>query len=644
MTNKYKHKINITKKYKGGAAFKRPVIKTYKKPDIQIEQKNITQEERNKERRERRERVKRNEAKKKSQKNSIVEPAKLQITLEPIEVLSWNIQWERMSANKTVYQQTCMDGDTNNCLNNVANYINLFKNLDIICLQEVENWDKIHTIIKKDNMKYVHTTHTISANKEVQLVTLYNSDKFTLLGITYALIIKNGRHYHALYFKDFTNNLFIVINLHNGHYNKTGNEDGNYTINYLENNLFNDNVIWVNESSEYKNLKIKLNTYNSNITLKYPDTPDIPELIIDDKNIGNTLINDFIRDVKIQKRMIVMGDFNDTNSLFTERSFLPLKNSKINILNKLSVSKQNSNIPKTCCDAQIDEEQPNPGDYILISNNLKYDGVPIEDKIYGMKIPNISNNEQIANESVNPNSSDHLPVYSKILLPLNPVPEAELKPDPLSVVPPINPSVEQKSIVEPKLPPPLPPAPIVPALKSAAAPEPIAPAPELAPKPEPIAAAPKPLITGKPAPITPVPIIPAPKPAPITQPLTKKSYLRRLLNAATKKIFLKKETTPPSPAPIIKIKKNEETQLKESINNLLIKLDIQGNTLSDDYYGNLLTNINNVLQSNVNTDSDPELELKEKIHKFINNYFNIQLDLESDTFYNDVSNLPNVAT
>jgi endonuclease/exonuclease/phosphatase family metal-dependent hydrolase len=563
-----------------------------------------------------------------------------------------------------------MDGDTNNCLNNVANYINLFKNLDIICLQEVENWDKIHTIIKKDNMKYVHTTHTISANKEVQLVTLYNSDKFTLLGITYALIIKNGRHYHALYFKDFTNNLFIVINLHNGHY-KTGNKDGHYTKNYLENNLFNDNVIWVNEElDEYKNLKIKLNTDNSEKRLKYPDTSDIPELIIDDKNIGETLINDFITDVKIQKRMIVMGDFNDTNSLFTKRPFLPLKNSKINILNKLSVSKQNSNIPKTCCDAPIDEKQRFPGDYILISDNLKYDGLPIEDKIYGMKIPNISNNEQIANESVNPNSSDHLPVYSKILLPLNPAPEAELEPDPLSVIPPINPSVEQKSIVEPKLPPPLPPAPIAPAPapepiapapepapkpepiaaapKPAPAPEPIAAAPEPAPKPEHIAAAPKPLITSKPAPkpapITPVPIIPAPKPAPITQPLTKKSYLRRLLNAATKKIFLKKETTPPSPAPIIKIKKNEETQLKESINNLLTKLDIQGNTLSDDYYGNLLTNINNVLQSNVNTDFDPELKLKEKIHKFINNRFNIQLDLESDTFYNDVSNLPNVAT
>jgi endonuclease/exonuclease/phosphatase family metal-dependent hydrolase len=633
MTNKYKYKLNITKKYKGGAAFnpKRPVIKTYNPPDIK--QKRLEKERLQEERL-------------KQQKLVKLLEYKEEIKKSQIDLLTWNIQWERMSANKPRYQQTCMDGDTNNCLNNVANYINLFKNLDIICLQEVENWDKIHTIIKKDNMKYVHTTHTMTSGNEVQLVTLYNSDKFTLLGITYALIIKNGRHYHALYFKDFTNNLFIVINLHNGHY-KTGNEDGNYTINYLENNLFNDNVIWVNESSEYKNLKIKLNTDNSEKRLKYPDTSDIPELIIDDKNIGNTLINEFITDVKIQKRMIVMGDFNDTNSLFTKRPFLPLKNSKINILNKLSVSKQNSNIPKTCCDAQIDEEQPNPGDYILISDNLKYDGVPIEDKIYGMKIPNISNNEQIANESVNPNSSDHLPVYSKILLPLNPVPEAELKPDPLSVVPPIKFSVEQKSIVEPKLPPPLPPAPIAPALKPAPKSEP-APAPEPAPKPEPIAAAPKPLITGKPAPkpapITPVPIIPAPKPAPITQPLTKKSYLRRLVNAATKKIFLKKETTPPSPAPIIKIKKNEETQLKESINNLLIKLDIQGNTLSDDYYGNLLTNINNVLQSNVNTDSDPELELKEKIHKFINNHFNIQLDLESDTFYNEVSNLPNVAT
>jgi endonuclease/exonuclease/phosphatase family metal-dependent hydrolase len=678
MTHKYKHKINITKKYKGGEPFTRLVVKKSETQGIQ--QKRLEQERVEKERIE----------KERLEKLKILLEHKEKIKKSQIDVLSWNIQWERMSANKTEFKHECMSGKTNNCLNNVAHYINLFQNLDIICLQEVENWDKIHTIIKKDNMKYVHTTHTIISGNEVQLVTLYNTKKFKLLAITYDFIHthKRGRHYHILYFKDNNNNLFIIINLHNGHYAINGNKiipNSDYTKEKLESKLYTNNVLWNIDNIESSNnhIKIKINEGDIDLII-YEDKDKIISSKITPTDIRiNKEIYKYFQDT--QKNMIVVGDFNDPLYSFVETPFYPLKNSEV--LKDLFVSQKNSTIPITCCNDISHRAVRIPGDYILISNNLEYQGEKEGNKIIGMIVPKIqSGKPQIPNKSIDPKTSDHLPVYSNILLPPPIVPLSLPKPLPkppgpppglTPAPPPVPPSSVSQSAPKPE-PKPAPPA--------APKPEPLAeknPIPSAAPNPEPKPAPPASVIPASalltaPKTVTPASaLLTAPKavtpdalksvapaappvlkpdiipstisgiksvpkppqnvsnPAPITQK-QKPSFLNRLSKAVTRRLpsFFKK--TSPSPGPNIQIK-NDETELKESINNLLTKLDIPVIKLSDNYYDTILTNINRILPTNATSNADPELELKEKISNLLRVHYNIELNKDNEDFYNKLA-------
>ena len=633
---------------------------------------------------------------------------------ETIDVLTWNIQWERMSANKTEFKDECMSGEINNCLNNVAEYINIFPNLDIICLQEVENWNNIHTLIKKNNMKYVHTTHTINSGNEVQLVTLYNTTRFKLLAITYDFIhtYKRGRHYHILYFKDNNNNLFIIINLHNGHYriNKYNkiNPTSDYTKEKLESKLYTNNVLWNIDNIESPNndIKIKINELDIDLTTYSNDNSTIiSSSKITSKDITNNKdIFKYFEDRQIQKNMIVAGDFNDPLYSFVETPFYPLKNS--DVLKELFVSIKNSTIPITCCNDISHKRVSIPGDYILISDNLDYIGKRDPDlkSIIGMIVPKIKNTQQKANKSVNPNTSDHLPVYSKILLRVStlvldsvqseptlnivnlyplPVNESPL-PIPAPIQKPINPS-SVKPTVTVALPPTSledidkPVSPVIlqdnitsgpsslSTIASSASPTSVKPAPtSVKAEPTSVKAEPtsvKPTIISS-APVDSISKIEKPnyeskvpvkssiqsfftksiKPSinsTTSQNITKKPSLFTRLSGAITKKFLKKKIISEPLNEKIKVK-NDEIELKDSINSLLTKLDIPVNTISNnDYYDKLLTNINNKfnLQPEQNSDN-AEIKLKQIISKLLNSHhFNIKIDKDSGTFYDELINL-----
>jgi hypothetical protein len=316
---------------------------------------------------------------------------------DQIKVISYNISWGSMSGNTNditarKLAKICKDNtihhktpDPTMCLINVREFLDTEYtkgSLDFIALQEALNWKVI--INESNNLKqmgYVHHKLIIKTNN-IDLCTLYNSDKFKLLGVSCGNIAtpteNDGRPYHMLFLKKISNEKkYIFINFHNRH---------NITKDELQTRLVSNNI--VNVSNNTKNKFEDIDTDQS-------------------ENLSNFInTNQFNNDTHI----IMAGDTNDHSVSKLWTGIKPFEKFNIpNLKNIVVDTKPNDTTkptnlpPKTCCIDGIrtkNDKGPFYGDYIMISDELEYikpNYVPEDDDFYDNKP-----------------ASDHLPVMATI--------------------------------------------------------------------------------------------------------------------------------------------------------------------------------------------------------------------------------------
>ena len=312
-----------------------------------------------------------------------------------IKIISWNLSFGCMASNKNSYKdrsarkiaEYChemkIDKNYNVCLNNAVKQLST-RIYDFIGLQEVTNYELIYKKLKKIHAPYLYTHHRGGIE---DMITIYNSDRFKLDYVTVGGLKKNTRPYQILFLTEIkTNKKFIVMNLHMPH-----DFHDNDNIQIYDKNKIKEKVA---------NLLLKqypASYYNANLQ----------------QNIGyikhNSDNSKYINDFATEFNTIIMGDFNDHSNYDLWKGFNPFISIKNSVIKNIKV---NSIIqpPNTCCvgyntirTKRGDDEFY--GDYILIdTNKMKFiinNKIPLALKFYDARLfP----------------TSDHLPIYSKIII------------------------------------------------------------------------------------------------------------------------------------------------------------------------------------------------------------------------------------
>ena len=321
-----------------------------------------------------------------------------------MNILTYNVCWGCMAANETSSKNVtaynlakkCKDlsnksSGSHPCLDNVTNIL-INGNYDIIGLQEVVNFNIIYDKLKgkKNIYNYVHSKVINKQNIHINIVTIYDKNKYKILYIKSGNIetidknigrtdrkelVEDGRPYQILFLNRIIDSKkFIFINLHNGH--NISKDILIKNLSYNLNNVF--NVIGTSQNINNADMYSEKYKYIDIIT-----TRDF----LDKNNI----------------HVIVAGDFNDHGRFNYWDELKIFNNSKIPELSEISVSSQSFEPPpKSCCQTKrVNTMDPFYGDYILISENLKY--------ITNNKIPTDFN----PNHNKCP-TSDHMPIMAKI--------------------------------------------------------------------------------------------------------------------------------------------------------------------------------------------------------------------------------------
>ena len=304
-----------------------------------------------------------------------------------------------------------------------ANFINIqtvfndasreFGHLDLVGIQEPSNnwWDLISTTPALQSMSFIHTREAPE-----HMVSLYNHLKFTLDAfIPSDIRLKGktnpqGRPSHILFLThNLTGKKYIFINIHNGHGGdyKHLEEELSRKVDTKGNDPAHRVIIPIPGENNYHGEKNDPNDpkliipYNPNLPFNNKQPNYIPKLKKNPVNYSTTIASNTYD-------IIFMGDTNFPNVNIWHKSldFKPLRFMGIDV----SVSAENTQPPNTLHPGGdvspsrniVDYSQI--GDYVLISNELKYD---------------INNNAIPSN--FNPRirifpTSDHLPVVSVIRL------------------------------------------------------------------------------------------------------------------------------------------------------------------------------------------------------------------------------------
>ncbi len=320
---------------------------------------------------------------------------------DEISVISYNISWGAMTGDENdisdrTLAQECKKLDKQNpddptqCLTNVRAILEARKNTDFIALQEATNWEHIIKGSQKlKNMGYVH-----HKENNADLCTLYNSDKFKLLGINMGDLKKDfssgGRPYHILFFKkkienpNNKNKIYIFINFHN---EKGEDIDKDKVENMLK--PMNENFIYNVSLVKDINFDIK-----NKIPLGF--LMSLNNFLNDEKKINPTFY------------VIMAGDTNDLKQHnYWQTGIQPFSKFNINNMDSfknIKVDTQTNKPPNTCCVGATSirkgfNEDDMYSDYVMISNNLEY---VTSNCIFG------------GIEDPTPPSSDHLPVIAII--------------------------------------------------------------------------------------------------------------------------------------------------------------------------------------------------------------------------------------
>ena len=361
--------------------------------------------------------------------------AKLITTFETLKVLTYNISWEAMTANsksgnpftgtaKNVATlchnktNTSKDDKQNICLQNVAEVIEKTPDLDFVGLQEASNYKLIidkSPQLKK--MKYIHhNLPGIPVNSRAEdIVSFYNQTKFKFV-VAYIGAVDN-RPYQIIYLKHRkSQEQYAFINVHLPHKDvKTNILNGfQYTTGNIY-KLMDDNRDAGNASNLRIPGEIDAKIYHDNIN---------PVLKM--KNIEYKLNANF-NEIYNTKHIIFLGDTNDDKGTLYN-NLIPFNNIDKNrvavnfqtvatTFKELKVSNKGVKLPKTCCNsiASINQKYiegnniyDKNGDYILISDELNY--VVNKANI----IPPFLSSKKDFNSYP---TSDHLPVYSEIIIP-----------------------------------------------------------------------------------------------------------------------------------------------------------------------------------------------------------------------------------
>lgn len=158
-----------------------------------------------------------------------------------INILSYNISWEAMTgqlhiSNNKKKQFLCLN-NPNNCINNIATFINNFK-YDFICLQEASNFNNIYSLLNN----YYHTNYSYKyenyPNRE-NIITMWNHNKYHLDRYIYHKFGNWARPFQVLFFKEG----LCLINVHAGH---------NVNNNYLTLKKYLSEIINLDELNKYK--------------------------------------------------------------------------------------------------------------------------------------------------------------------------------------------------------------------------------------------------------------------------------------------------------------------------------------------------------------------------------------------------------
>ena len=292
-----------------------------------------------------------------------------------IKIYSWNICFGCMEPSIAHLDKTSQTlarecEKKNNCIENVIKQLSKYK-YDFIGLQEATNWNIIYTELIKIYPSYRFTQHRSGPE---DMITIYDTDRFKLDNIR-CNEFEPGRPFQILYLTErITLEKFIVINLHAPHYHSSG---MGKLIHYMSNSLI----------DAYINMRD-----NNNL-------PDIEKLRLSD-------ISKYINDNAQKFNVIIFGDFNDEG----EKYWNGLKPfNKSDLVNKNITVTSINEPPKTCCvgSSRIRTAMGQDmrfGDYILIDTTKM-------DYIYNNTIP--SDPSFYTKEFI---TSDHLPVYSEIIL------------------------------------------------------------------------------------------------------------------------------------------------------------------------------------------------------------------------------------
>jgi len=270
-----------------------------------------------------------------------------------INVLTYNMSWatqvNKVLGSEADFVEACQKEYKKGglqCVKNAINNINKLKKLDLIGLQEVNS--HIENEIMKGQPNLKKFTRGIIGLSTVS--TLWNPEIFgeLLNEETINLIEGDDRPCLILVFKK-NDQIFIIINLH---------------------------MFWVNK--RIYAIKALDNFINKNKTIK--------EYI-------------FNKNTKI----IMMGDFNDPNTIINKNNPLVLQNNKKTIKLRYNKTKaQSIKTLKSCCWHKPNHKYKyfdSTGDYILVNKNIKQKSI---------KIPEIFRKAGRTKRLF----SDHMPVIS----------------------------------------------------------------------------------------------------------------------------------------------------------------------------------------------------------------------------------------
>ena len=271
-----------------------------------------------------------------------------------INILTYNISWatqvNKMLGSEADFVEACQKKYKKGglqCIKNAISNINKLKHLDLVGLQEV-NSDIENEIMKKHTNLKKFTRGTIGLST---VSTLWNPDIFgeLLNKETINLMKGEDRPCLILVFKK-NEQIFIIINLH-----MPWGENRDYAIKTLNNFI--------------KKHKIKNHVFNKNA------------------------------------KIIMIGDFNDANTVINKNNPLILKHNKNTIKLKYNKTKaQSIKTLKSCCWHKPKHKYKyfdDTGDYILVNKNIKQKSI---------KIPKIFRKAGRTNRLF----SDHMPVISTL--------------------------------------------------------------------------------------------------------------------------------------------------------------------------------------------------------------------------------------